>query len=181
MKIARLSLLAATALLSASLATRLSAAHDAAPAPAVAQPVMEDPNQARVDYIENCGGCHGVNGSTVPAQLPELLGRVGWFMCTPDSRAYLLRLPNVAHSRIRDNAELADLMNYVVFVLGGHSVPAGTRPFTADEVGRERQHALSNASLTAERLRHATTAVKQCHAPQDITLLYPGYNPATAH
>ena len=120
MRIARLSLLAATALFSAGLAARLSAAHDSAPS-APAQQVMEDPNQARVDYIENCGGCHGVNGSTVPAQLPELMGRVGWFMCTPDSRAYLLRLPNVAHSRIHDNAELADLMNYVVFVLGGNS------------------------------------------------------------
>jgi hypothetical protein len=95
-------------------------------------------------------------------------------MCTPDSRAYLIRLPNVAHSRLHDNAELADLMNYVVFVLGGNSVPAGTRPFTAEEVGRERQHALSNASLTDERLRHATAAVKQCHAPEDIKLLYPG-------
>ncbi len=123
MKIARLSLLAATTLLSASLATRLSAAHDAAPAPALAQPVMEDPNQARVDYIENCGGCHGVNGSTVPAQLPELLGRVGWFMCTPDSRAYLLRLPNVAHSRIRDNAELAEQMAFLQNSVGGVQGP----------------------------------------------------------
>ena len=152
MRIARLSLLAATALFSAGLAARLSAAHDSAPS-APAQQVMEDPNQARVDYIENCGGCHGVNGSTVPAQLPELMGRVGWFMCTPDSRAYLLRLPNVAHSRIHDNAELADLMNYVVFVLGGNSVPAGTRPFTAEEVGRERQHAHA-ATDDLQRLAH---------------------------
>ena len=55
--------------------------------------VMGDPAQARLDYIENCGGCHGVNGDTVPAHLPELQGRVGWFMCTPEARAYLLRLP----------------------------------------------------------------------------------------
>ncbi|HIQ16507.1 MAG TPA: cytochrome C [Novosphingobium capsulatum] len=180
MRTARIALLIATATLSAGLASRLSAAHDAG-APVAPQAVMEDPNQARVDYIENCGGCHGVNGSTVPAQLPELMGRVGWFMCTPESRAYLIRLPNVAHSHLHDNAELADLMNYVVFVLGGNSVPAGTKPFTAQEVGRERLHALSNASLTDERLRHATAAVKQCHAPEDIKLLYPGYDPATAH
>ena len=108
-------------------------------APALVDPhsVMTDPEQARSDYVEHCGGCHGLRGDTVPAHLPELEGRVGWFMCTPEARAYLIRLPNVAHSRIKDNAELADMMNYVVFVLGEGTAPAGTRPFTADEVARE--------------------------------------------
>jgi hypothetical protein len=136
--------------------------------------VMTDPVQARSDYIEHCGGCHGVNGDTVPAHLPELEGRVGWFMCTPEARAYLIRLPNVAHSRIRDNAELADMMNYVVFVLGEGSAPVGTPPFTADEVARERLKALTNTNLTAERLRLANQVVRQCHAPATIRMLYPG-------
>ena len=135
---------------------------------------MSDPGQARLDYIENCGGCHGVNGDTVPAHLPELEGRVGWFMCTPEARAYLLRLPNVAHSRIKDNGELADLMNYVVFVLGKGTAPAGTLPFTADEVARERLQALTNPNLTAERLRLAKQLIDRCHAPASIRLLYPG-------
>jgi hypothetical protein len=134
--------------------------------------VMTDPNQARVDYVENCGGCHGVAGDTVPAHLPELAGRVGWFMCTPEARAYLIRLPNVAHSRITDNAELADMMNYVVFVLGKGTAPAGTAPFTADEVARERKLALTNMNLSAERLRLANTLVQQCHAPASIRQLY---------
>ncbi len=142
--------------------------------PALPDPhsVMTDPDQARVDYIEHCGGCHGVRGDTVPAHLPELAGRVGWFMCTPEARAYLIRLPNVAHSRIKDNAELADLMNYVVFVLGQGTAPAGTRPFTAGEVARERLQALTNANLTAERERLANQLVQQCHAPASIRQLY---------
>ena len=154
----------------------LGAAPPVLPGPVHVDPetVMADPAQARLDYIENCGGCHGVNGDTVPAHLPELQGRVGWFMCTPEARAYLLRLPNVAHSRIRDNAELADLMNFVIFVLGEGSVPAGTKPFTAAEVERERPHALTNTNLTSERLRLANQVVEQCHAPASIKLLYPG-------
>ena len=136
--------------------------------------VMGDPDQARADYVEHCGGCHGIHGDTVPAHLPELEGRVGWFMCTPAARAYLIRLPNVAHSRITDNAELADMMNYVVFVLGEGSAPAGTPPFTADEVARERVHALTNMNLSAERLRLANQLVRQCHAPESIRQLYPG-------
>lgn len=144
--------------------------------PALVDPhsVMTDPDQARLDYIENCGGCHGVTGDTVPAHLPELAGRVGWFMCTPDARAYLIRLPNVAHSRIKDNAELADMMNYVVFVLGGGSAPVGTTPFTADEVARERLQALTNKNLTAERLRLTNQVVQRCHAPASIRQLYLG-------
>lgn len=136
--------------------------------------IMADPDQARADYVEQCAGCHGVRGDTVPARLPELEGRVGWFMCTPEARAYLIRLPNVAHSRIADNAQLADMMNYVVFVLGEGSAPAGTAPFTADEVARERKLALTNKNLTAERLRLANQIVQQCHAPASIRQLYPG-------
>ncbi len=146
----------------------------AAPTQVDPHSMMTDPDQARIDYVENCGGCHGANGDTVPAHLPELAGRVGWFMCTPEARAYLLRLPNVAHSRIKDNAELADLMNYVVFVLGKGTAPVATAPFTADEVARERKQALVNANLTAERLRLSNQIIKQCHAPQSIRLLYPG-------
>jgi hypothetical protein len=136
--------------------------------------VMTDPDQARADYVEHCSGCHGQHGDTVPAHLPELEGRVGWFMCTPEARAYLLRLPNVAHSRITDNAELADMMNYVVFVLGEGTAPVGTRPFTGEEVARERVHALTNVNLTAERLRLANQLVRQCHAPASIRALYIG-------
>ena len=152
----------------------------AAPAQPDMAHLLADPDQARIDYLENCGGCHGVQGDTVPARLPELAGRVGWFMCTPEARAYLIRLPNVAHSRIRDNAELADMMNYVVFVLGHGSAPAGTPPFTADEVARERKLALTNQSLTAERLRLANQVIARCHAPASLRQLYVTERPGTA-
>ncbi|MFD2428854.1 hypothetical protein ACFSUK_13245 [Sphingobium scionense] len=35
---------------------------------------ITDPDLARSDYVENCGGCHGVQGSAAPAALPELRG-----------------------------------------------------------------------------------------------------------
>jgi hypothetical protein len=135
---------------------------------------ISDPIQARADYVENCGGCHGVEGLSAPAALPELRDRVGYFLCTPGSRAYLLRLPNVAHSRIADNQELADLMNFVAFGLGRASTPAGTAPFTADEVARERRSPLITASLKQERARHVESAIRLCHAPASLRHLYPG-------
>ena len=153
------------------------------PIPLHAAPAIDQQSQIDLGaqvYLENCGGCHGVAGDTVPAHLPELAGRVGWFMCTPEARAYLIRLPNVAHSRIKDNAELADMMNYVVFVLGKGTAPVGTAPFTADEVARERKLALTNKNLTAERLRLANQLVQQCHAPASIRQLYITEKPGTA-
>src|ERR1700749_4267327 len=69
---------------------------------------------AQSDYTENCGGCHGFDGDSEPADIPVLKDRVGYFMCTREGRDYLIRLPNVAHSRITDPQELADLVNFVV-------------------------------------------------------------------
>lgn len=135
---------------------------------------VADPAQARSDYIENCGGCHGITGDSAPARLPVLRQRVGYFLCTPAARAYLIRLPNVSHSRITDDAELADLLNYVVFDLGGVSAPAQAPPFTADEVTRERPHALNDVSLKAERARLVEQVIRSCRAPVSLRLLYPG-------
>ncbi len=142
--------------------------------PAIRHPErMQDPEFARSSYVEHCAGCHGVAGSSIPANLPELKDRVGWFMCTPAARAYLLRLPNVAHSRINDNETLADLMNFVVFELGGDSAPAGTKPFTASELAYERQFALIGPGLKAERTRLAKEVIRKCGAPASLSLQYP--------
>ena len=73
---------------------------------------------AQSDFTENCGGCHGFDGNSAPADIPVLKDRVGYFMCSKEGREYLIRLPNVAHSRITDPQELADLMNFVVFAIG---------------------------------------------------------------
>ncbi|MBB3860329.1 hypothetical protein GGQ88_001595 [Novosphingobium hassiacum] len=133
---------------------------------------LVDPELARADYVEHCAGCHGVQGISAPAKLPELRGRVGYMMCTPDTRAYLLRLPNIAKSRLTDNAQLADMLNFMVFAIGGDSVLPGTKPFTAAEVGHERQFALTSASLVTERRRHVETAIRKCGAPASFRDFY---------
>ncbi len=93
--------------------------------PAQAAPKLPDLTVAQSDYVEHCSGCHGMQGNSAPADIPVLRGRVGYFLCTPAGRDYLIRLPNVAYSAIGDNDELADMMNFVAFGLGGPSAPAG--------------------------------------------------------
>ena len=128
---------------------------------------------AQSDYIENCGGCHGFNGDSEPADVPVLKDRAGYFMCTKEGRDYLIRLPNVAHSRIADPQELADLMNFVVFALGANSAPRDAKPFTASEVASLRKDAMTTISLIQERARVVSDLPASCHAPASMDKYYP--------
>ncbi|MBU6166618.1 MAG: cytochrome C [Alphaproteobacteria bacterium] len=134
--------------------------------------------QAQSDYVEHCGGCHGIRGIAAPADLPTLKDRVGWFLCLPEGRSYLVRLPNISRSRIDDNAQLADLLNFMLFGLGGRSVPAGARPFTAAEVARERASPFTSVSLVETRRVLVERLVRQCGAPASLRLMYPAQTAA---
>ncbi|WP_147395386.1 cytochrome C [Altericroceibacterium spongiae] len=128
---------------------------------------------AQSDYVEFCAGCHGISGSSAPAPVPELRSRVGYFMCNDEARDYLIRLPNVAHAPIRDSQELADLMNFVIFNLGGDSVPDDARPFQAEEVARLRARPLrAGAPLLAMREKLVADLILACGAPDNLQAFY---------
>ncbi len=80
---------------------------------------------------------------------------MGRFLCSKAGREYIVRLPNVAFAAV-DDRTLAELLNFMVFRLGGASTPPGARPYTASEVGRLRREPLKNQSL--EKLRGAVLA-----------------------
>jgi hypothetical protein len=107
------------------------------------------------NYLESCGGCHGIEGTSSPRDIPELRGTVGRFLCSKAGREYVVRLPNVAFAAV-DDRTLAELLNFMVFRLGGASTPAGARRYTASEVGRLRREPLKNQSL--EKLRSTILA-----------------------
>jgi hypothetical protein len=144
--------------------------------PALAAPTLPELTGPQSDYVEHCSGCHGMQGNSAPADIPVLRDRVGYFMCTREGRDYLIRLPNVAYSAIGDNQELADMMNFVVFGLGGASAPKGTKPFTAVEVARLRGRALATQSLIAARAEVVDKMVGSCAAPQSMKFFYDGQN-----
>ncbi len=146
--------------------------------PVAPPPYPREMNLAQSNYVEHCGGCHGVQGDAAPADLPTLKNRVGYFMCTPQSRAYLIHLPNVARSRITDNDDLAELLNFMVFGLGGRSTPPAAQPFTGAEVARERAFPLNSVSLTKTRLAIVESVIKRCGAPASLRLMYAGQGKA---
>lgn len=138
-------------------------------------------SSAQSDYVEYCAGCHGIQGRSAPANVPELRGRVGHFLCTPSGRDYIIRLPNVALAPIADDQQLADLMNFVVFGLGGASAPQGAKPYSRDEVAALRARPLSGKSLIRERAQIVAALVKQCGAPSSLRSFYAGGPIAPSH
>jgi len=148
-------------------------------ASAEAEPALPLLTAPQSDYVEHCSGCHGMQGNSAPAEIPVLRDRVGYFMCTREGRDYLIRLPNVAYSAIADNQELADMMNFIVFGLGGKSAPKNARPFTATEVARLRRDPLATTSLVAARERVVGgLAASGCTVPESIKLFYDDGNVA---
>jgi mono/diheme cytochrome c family protein len=115
---------------------------------------------AASNYLLACGGCHGFAGASNAAAVPDLQGLVGFYLKTPEGRAYLPRLPNVAFAALSD-AELAAVLNYVVFDLGGASVPAGTPPYGAAEVRRWRAQPLTEVALSAYRRRLVASLIER--------------------
>jgi mono/diheme cytochrome c family protein len=116
------------------------------------------------DYLLGCGGCHGSDGFSNAKRVPTLKGLVGYYLNLPEGRAYLPRLPNVAFSAMNDR-QLAAVLNYMVFEIGGDSAPAGTKPYGAAEVGKFRKQPLTEVSLSKYRRQMVETLISQYHAP----------------
>jgi hypothetical protein len=93
---------------------------------------------------------------------------VGYFLCTPEARAYLVRLPSLATSPLSDH-ELADLMNFVVFELGGAREAGGSyRKFTEAEVRALRTRPLKDVALARYRAGLVEELISGCAAPATL-------------
>jgi hypothetical protein len=122
---------------------------------------------ARANYLLSCGGCHGVDGVSNSRLVPDLKDQVGFFLNLPEGRSYVVRLPNVAFSITTDDA-LAGLLNYVVFTLGGASVPKGTRLYTPREVSQLRRNPLTEVSLSQLRQQMVRILIDQYNATTEL-------------
>jgi mono/diheme cytochrome c family protein len=121
------------------------------------------------NYALGCGGCHGIEGVSNPLLVPELRGQVGYFLATRLGREYLVRLPNVAFYAVSD-AELADILNYTVFTIGGKGIPANTKPYTAAEVATLRKSPLTEVSLIDYRHALVEDLIANHGAPASLRI-----------
>jgi cytochrome c553 len=93
---------------------------------------------AHTNYILRCAGCHGFEGGGTPeGGIPDFPNSVGYIAGTELGRTYMMHVPGVVGSSL-NNAEIAEVMNYVLDVWG--ETDSGEAPvyFTEEEVTQRR-------------------------------------------
>ena len=100
-------------------------------------------DRVRANYLLACRGCHLVDGSGVPPEVPSLRDTLGQFTTSKEGRGYLVRVPGVAQSRL-NNEELAEVINWILIEFNAASLPSDFRPFSAKEVAAVRGDILAD-------------------------------------
>jgi|SRR5690606_15443678 len=92
------------------------------------------------DYMLQCAGCHRYDGAGVSHRaVPSFRNSVGFLTALPAGRDYMIRVPGAAQSQL-NNAELADVLNWIVATYSPDWPASDFRPFTSSEVGAARPY-----------------------------------------
>jgi len=97
----------------------------------------------------NCQGCHRADGTGTDDSAPSLAGTVAKFLHAPGGREYLGMVPGVASSPL-ESADLAEVMNWMLYRFDSPHVPANFQPYTSDEIAKLR---LTPLHIQASTLR----------------------------
>jgi len=92
-------------------------------------------------YTLNCWGCHKSRAEGIPGTVPRLADSMADFLHVPGGREYLVEVPGVAASSLSD-AEIAQVLNWLLFTFNKAEMPADFTPYTAAEVAKYRPHQL---------------------------------------
>jgi mono/diheme cytochrome c family protein len=121
----------------ASDAADVAPAGVSAPASADAPLGVDNAQRAWQHWTLNCQGCHRPDGSGSAGTAPSLAGTVARFLSVPGGREYLGRVPGVATSPL-SNADLSEVMNWMLWRFDKEHLPANFQPYTAAEIGQLR-------------------------------------------
>ena len=95
----------------------------------------------RTDYLLYCRGCHLINGTGTPPEVPTLVNDIGKIVAIPGGREYIIRVPGVSQTAM-NNDELAAVLNWVLSEFNADTTPGHFAPYTSEEVGKARQKVL---------------------------------------
>lgn len=110
-----------------------------------------DAARARQDWMLNCMGCHGASGTGIPGKVPPLRDSLGHFVSLPEGREFVMRVPGASNSALSD-ADLANVLNWVIGTMNAQSRPASLRPYTAQEIAAHRRPALTDVARVRAKL-----------------------------
>ena len=121
---------------------------------------VENAQRAWQHWTLNCQGCHRPDGTGTDQTAPSLAGTVARFLSVPGGREYLSRVPGVAASALSD-ADLAEVMNWMLWRFDKEHLPADFQPYTAAEIGqlRTRPLRLEASQMRADLLKKADATI----------------------
>jgi hypothetical protein len=117
---------------------------------------VDNAQRAWQHWTLNCQGCHRPDGTGSAGTAPSLAGTVARFLSVPGGREYLGRVPGVATSPL-SNADLSEVMNWMLWRFDKEHLPANFQPYTAAEIGQLRAAPLrlEASQMRAELLKKA--------------------------
>lgn len=105
----------------------------------------------RQNYLLHCAGCHLPDGTgSAPNEVPTLHRIPGEFVKVPRGREFLSQVPGIVYSPLSD-AEVAEILNWVLVKYNREVLPKDFEPYTAEEVTGYR--AVRPASIMKVRAR----------------------------
>ncbi len=96
----------------------------------------------RYNYVTHCMGCHGPHGEGVAGKIPALNQSLPAFARTVEGRAFAVSVPGASNSNLSD-ADLTDVMNWLLTQLNADHQSRGLGVFTVAEVSGSRKPVLS--------------------------------------
>ena len=108
-----------------------------------------------VNYQMQCMGCHTPDGSGAAGRVPSMRSTLLPFSAVSRGRQYLVQVPGASQSPLSD-AELADLLNWMLENLSDGPRGLAFTHYTAAEVASYRHKPLVEVRATRERLLNAT-------------------------
>lgn len=97
----------------------------------------------RINYLLYCTGCHGVDGAGKPPNVPTLRDELGLMISVPEMRSYLVRIPGASQAPVSD-ADLTDVINWLLHEFNSDTLPANFQEYTVDEVSNARRDILAD-------------------------------------
>lgn len=119
--------------------------------PRVDAPSVAPTTHVRARWVLHCVGCHGVDGSgSELGRVPDLRS-IGAFLRVDGGREFVIKVPGVMGSGL-DDAQVAEVVNWLLATLARGSAPEGHRPYDAAEVARARAQPLTDVAAERHRL-----------------------------
>ena len=115
-------------------------------------PGVDNPQRAHVNYILNCQGCHGPEGSgSADGDVPRMKDFLFNFLNFCLWREFLIRVPGVASAPLSDTA-IAELLNWTLHTQSPDQIPENFLPYSESDISQWRRKTLGDVAHERERL-----------------------------